>query len=243
MSLFDRVCAVHEAAPGFECVLRPAQRRPELARDFWTRHKLPAIAARPEPIYLETSNVVCKGFLEPLLELGIVPHLILLNRAPRAIALSYLARNSVPGRTDLGLRYMLSPTDPGVIALPGWRQLSDYQLCFWSALEVERRQIAYRGPVAEAGGQVAETSAQALGDFEAFVALARGLEVLDPEADLDLLARQHAQISRQYHNPNPRRGPLPEAIARQEQEVWDRIATAEPGLKDAVAAKYRTTGL
>ncbi|MEM7222065.1 MAG: hypothetical protein AAF495_03745 [Pseudomonadota bacterium] len=238
MALFARVRAVHEEAPGFECVLRPAQKRPELARAFWLDHKLPAIARHPEPIYLETSNVTCKGFLEPLLELGLTPRLILLNRAPRAVALSYLGRNTVPGRSDLGIRYMLHPGDPGVLPLPGWRRLSDYQLCFWSALDIERRQVAYRKQILDAGGTAVETSAQALGQFENLLELAHALDLVEPAQDLGLLAQQHAEISRRSHNPNPKRNVPPDGIARQEQEVWQRIAAAAPKLEASVAAKY-----
>ena len=240
--LFERVAAVHEAAPGFELVLRPAQRRPNLAREFWLRHKLPAIAARPEPIYLETSNVVCKGFLEPLLALGFVPHVILLDRSPRAVALSYLARNTVPGRTDLGLRYMVSPSDPDVLALPGWRRLSDYQLCFWAALDIERRQILYREQIAAAGGRVLQTSARALGQFPSFLRLAEALDLIGPDQDLGWLARRHAEISSQSHNPNPPRGRQPANISGLEEEVWRRVAEAAPSLRATVDGKYQGAG-
>ena len=74
-----------------------------------------------------------------MLGLGLLPSLILLRREPRLIALSNLERYAIPARTRLGLEWLLQPNDPDVLQLPAWRRMSDYQLCFWYALEMERR--------------------------------------------------------------------------------------------------------
>jgi len=129
----------HEPEPLFQSVMRQAQGDLSLARRFLVEQKLPTIAALSQPIYLETSHLFSKGFFEPLLELGLTPHIIFLTRPPRPGALSFYQLGSIPGRNHSGLRYLIGPEDPGVLALPGWQKLHDYQLCYWYCLEMERR--------------------------------------------------------------------------------------------------------
>jgi hypothetical protein len=45
---------------------------------------------------------------------------------------SYWRRSSIPGRTARGIEYLLDPS------FAGWDSLTDYQLCYWHCLEVER---------------------------------------------------------------------------------------------------------
>ncbi|OEU18432.1 hypothetical protein FRACYDRAFT_236711 [Fragilariopsis cylindrus CCMP1102] len=91
--------------------------------------------------------------------------LIILRRHPSLIAYSLLQRNAIPGRSRWGKKYLLHPNDWNVLGnnnehndndgkngnndrrrlrwisiLSSW---SDYQLCYWYALEIERRQIQY----------------------------------------------------------------------------------------------------
>ena len=70
----------------------------------------------------------------------------------------------MPGRGKLGLKYLLHPDDPGVLPLRGWHGLSDYQLCFWYALEIERRQEAYAARLVQAGGRSEDVTAEELPD-------------------------------------------------------------------------------
>jgi len=136
--------SLHEPEPEYADVLREVQGNPEKARDFLIERKLPAIAAQSSSIYIETSHLFCKGFLEPLLEMGIVPALLWIRRDHRAVASSMFRAGTIPGRTDKGLRFYLSPGDPGVLNLSGWHALHDYQLCYWYCLEIERRGREYR---------------------------------------------------------------------------------------------------
>ena len=69
--LFPDTVSVHEPQPSYVHVLRQIQRRPRLAYDFLLEYKLPFIAAAAASRYLETSHLVGKGFLEPLLDLGL----------------------------------------------------------------------------------------------------------------------------------------------------------------------------
>ena len=138
------VASLHEPAPEYADVLRGIQVDPNLALLFLMEKKLPAISSLENSVYIETSHLFCKGFLEPLLELEIVPALLWIRRDHRAVASSMFRGGTIPGRTEKGLRFYLSPGDPGVLIIPGWQNLHDYQLCFWYCLELERRALDYR---------------------------------------------------------------------------------------------------
>ncbi len=151
----DGVVSLHEPEPKFSHVMRAAQEHPEVARRFWQLAKLSVVAATRVPIYVETSHLACKGFIEPLLEMGIVPDLVLLQREMRDVALSLYELNTIPGRSPEGLKFCLSPGDAHVLALPGWEKLHDYQLCYWYCLETARRAKLYAEAVQARGGAVA----------------------------------------------------------------------------------------
>ena len=120
----------HEAQPNFANIMRAGQNEPELLRKFWLEKKLPQIRKHLEnsgkSIYLETSHLFCKGFLEPLIDLGIVPDLILLVRPHQDVAKSLFQLGCIPGRTDAGLRFCVAPNDPGVLPLKDFELLHDY---------------------------------------------------------------------------------------------------------------------
>lgn len=171
------VTAVHEPQPAFQSVMRETQEDHRFAIDFWERDKLPAIAKTPHSIYVETSHVFCKGFLEPLLNLGVTPDLILLSRPHREVALSLFRLNCIPGRTEAGLSFLLSPEDPGVLPINGWKELDDYQLCYWYCLEIERRQQEAAELLSAFGGKCVRTTL-------AEIRTAPGLKSLIAELDL-----------------------------------------------------------
>lgn len=144
LSLLPNVVAYHEPEPNFVEVMRSGQADRELLNRFLLDKKLPAIASEELPIYVETSHLASKGFLEPLLDLGVIPSLILLARPHREVATSLCRLGHIPGRTELGKRWYLDPSDPGVLSLTGWNDLEDYQLCYWYCLEMERRRFHYQ---------------------------------------------------------------------------------------------------
>lgn len=159
------VCTLHEPEPEFAEVLRRIQTDPDRARRFWIDKKLPAIAKNPAGIYIETSHLACKGFLEPLVELGVIPDLIIHRRKARDVALSMYKMGTIPGRSDKGLKFYLSPSDSGVIRVSDWKSLKDYQLCYWYCLEIERRASHYRKFFFEQGARVTETTLSGLKSF------------------------------------------------------------------------------
>lgn len=236
-ALCPETTSLHEPEPSFVPVLRLAQHDPNAARMFLLEYKLPLIARTPTRHYVETGHLFGKGFLEPLLALGIVPRIVFLRRAPQRVAASLLTRRTVPGRGKLGLKYLLHPEDPGVVPLPGWLRLSDYQLCFWYALEIERRQRAYAVQLDDVGATWVDVTADELHDSARFLAVASALQLLDAAADRAALLRRHAEVSSVVHNANPGAA---EAAARagEETAVWCAVDDFDPTLRAIVQARY-----
>jgi hypothetical protein len=236
LGILPDVTSLHEPDPAFHGCLRHIQREPKYARDFLLNIKLPAIANFSTRHYAEVSHVFCKGFLNPLLDIGVTPNLIVLRRAPRSIALSYLNRNAVPGRTALGMEYLLTPDDPEVLLLPNWRQMSDYQLLFWYAIEIERRQATYASLVTKRGGRVFDTTAEELYDAECFIQLATGLGILSSRDNNESIVEKHAHLKVQRYNQNRFFLRFKLDLDAQEEEVWDAIQKTnrelQPNLRD-----------
>ncbi len=157
--------AVHEPAPEFADVLRTVQHQPDVARTFLIEKKFPAILEIPAKVYVETSHLTCKGFLEPMLALGVTPDLIIHRRSARDVAMSMFKMGTIPGRSDKGLRFYLSPDDPGVLEIEGWQTLDDYQLCYWYCIEIERRAQYYKQLFLGKGARVTETTLVGLKTF------------------------------------------------------------------------------
>lgn len=146
--------ARHEPHPDFASVMRQAINNPELAKEFWLNQKLPSIEQVDCRVYVEASHLFCKGFVEPLLSIGIIPDAIVLSRDKRATATSLYQLGTVPERTEKGLKYCLSPSDTGVVAPVRWQEMHDYQLCYWYCLEIARRQALYAKMICSAGGRI-----------------------------------------------------------------------------------------
>jgi hypothetical protein len=228
--------AEHEPEPNFVHVMRRIQHNPDIAFTFLREHKLPAIAKVAEPIYAETSHLTCKGFIEPMILLGLRPGLIFLRRSPREVAWSLLERGCIPARDPLGFSYLLEPRDPFVLPLIGWETLSDYQLCFWYALEIERRCLRYSALASSLEMPTAEVTNKELNDWAAFSRLLSNLNL----PATDEVREAHTRISAQHHNPNISRKKMPfvDDVAAAEEQVWSRIAHFEPLLRQNIQDRY-----
>jgi hypothetical protein len=146
------VSAQHEAPPRMNYVLRAICDHPPAAKWWLATEMFPTIAqSLSSDIYLETSHLFCKGFIEPTLELGLRPSFIILTRPAEDVAESLHAIGCIPERSGIGRMVLLGPSDTGVQVLPNWQALSDYQLCYWYALEIERRQNFYERWLPEQG--------------------------------------------------------------------------------------------
>lgn len=176
-SYMRNVTALHEPAPEYVDVLREAQASRHVAEKFIIERKLPAILGVKNPIYVETSHLICKGFLEIFLDLGLVPDLVIHRRPMRQISLSLLKMGTIPGRTEKALRFYLHPSDPGVLPLPHWEELSDYQLCYWYCLEIERRAQKYAALFRSRGARVVETTLTGLKTSQGLDEILNGLDL------------------------------------------------------------------
>jgi hypothetical protein len=236
--LLPDITSLHEPQPSFVYFLRQAQRSPAIARRFLLDFKLPFIAGHAATRYAETGHLLCKGCFEPLLDLGIVPRIVLLRRHPRLIATSLLTRRTVPGRGKLGFKYLVHPSDPGVLPLAQWTGRTDYQLCFWYALEIERRQRAYAARLERAGGTSVDVTPDELRDGDRFLAVLDALQLIDRHTDREALLQRHREVSGVIYNPNPR---APVVVAQrdaEEEAVWEAIAPHAPWLRADVAKRY-----
>lgn len=234
LSTVPGVCSLHEPQPDFASYMRKCQTSPETAFAFWLHLKLPFIASRPEPVYAEASHLFCKGFLESALLLGLRPKLVMLSRSPSEVAWSLLERTTVPARTEAGLKYLISPQDPNVMPLIGWESMTDYQLCFWYALEIERRQIRYSEYAKALGLTAVEVLQRNLGNPLQYKNM---LDALELPAD-DAVMASHRTMSAQQHNRNPRSLAKPDDLLAQESDVWRAVMCFEPFLADRIAEKY-----
>lgn len=236
LNLAPDVRCVHEPAPCFTWL---KDRSSDAARNFWLQAKLPAIAQIDESCYVETSHAVGKGYVEPLLALGVQPTLLAIGRDPRRVATSYLEKYTVPGRTWLGRQWHLNPTDlANLLPLREPQNLSDYQLCFWYVLEMEQRQMDYLTNADTRDLQVIDVRATELHDFATYAELLRRLGVAGSIAEL---TSAHEVTCATVFNKTARR--TLEFFGNQddeEAEVWSLVAPHSPGLQGWVEARYQT---
>lgn len=220
------VTALHEPAPEYAEVLREVQSRRETAEKFVVEKKLPAIAGFKKPIYVETSHLICKGFLEVFLDHGLVPDLVIHRRPMRQISLSLLKMGTIPGRTEKAMRFYLQPSDSGVLSLYGWERLSDYQLCFWYCLEIERRAQEYTAHFRSKGARVAETTLTGL-------KTSQGLD--DLLNDLDLRLKFPAFFYRLRFLRNSKFKVNESLITKKEVKVPENLDEQEAQVKELVS--------
>lgn len=233
MATVDGVTSLHEASPDFAHVMRFAQSDRRFAYHFLAAQKFPAIVNCGSPVYFESSHLFCKGFLEPMLAFGVIPNLIVLRRTPRKVALSLLQLATVPARTWPGMQYLVCPDDMGVLPLPGWQRLSDYQLCYWYCLEIERRARLYTPLIRSLGGTVVETSLDNLSSRKNFFAM---LERLKISFDPQVVTPRYIGVKGSTYNAKTDRKVdvnfTDEQLALQEAEVEKRVRDFDPALVD-----------
>lgn len=236
VSVLPGVSAKHEPNPNFVDVFRRVQLgvEPELARRWWVEEKLRRIAAKSAPIYFEASHVFCKGFVEPLVDLGFVPRLILLSRENRSVARSMFRLGTIPTRTLRADRWYLRPDDPGVLPIDGWQQMHDYQLCYWYTLEIARRQDVYEKLIAEHGGETLRIDLPEIATPEGFDRLARFMTDGAPplRSRIRFARRARKRANKKMRVKESRLMRLPDDLDAMEQAVHDAIARAA-GSNDA----------
>lgn len=229
------VSAHHEPSPNYALVLRLVQSQPQAAFNYLIQHKLPAIQQCPTPVYAETSHMTCKGFLEPMILMGLRPALVILRRPPREVAWSFMMRQCVPARSTYGIRDLLDPRDLNVIPFPNWEITSNYQLCFWYALEMERRQLFYTDMAQKIGLPVVDITNTELNDWDKFSNLLRTFDL----PITDDVQKHHAQISATHHNQNSEYLQIDPNVEEEERHVWSAVSYFQPILWDLINLRYK----
>lgn len=232
----DGVIGAHEPEPNLGRYVRTAQVQPEVICAFLSRDKLPAIRRTGAGVYAETSNMFAKGFLEPALALGWRPGLLFLDRHPRQIALSHLKAVCLPGTSPTGTTALLMPSDPNVLPFPGWERVHPYQLCFWYALEMERRHHRYEEIARALGLPWFRTTARDLHDRDRFAALCAAFDLPAPDA----AAHERVCATRFNVQDFLDDQDLPANLDELEAQVWRAAAFHDPLLRPRLAAKWRT---
>jgi hypothetical protein len=165
LSGLPNIRAEHEPEPYFHALLPQVRRDPAIARRFLQEVKLPFIEKLPEKTYFETSHYFGKGFLEPMLELGRVPDLILFSRNARKVASSFFligtARKRLFGQ-EKARTHMLLPDEPNFLPARNWEEWHEYQLYYWYALETLARAEHYKKLIIACGGKVFQTTLERL---------------------------------------------------------------------------------
>jgi hypothetical protein len=158
LNYHPEVLSLHEPKPDFAEVMRPGQNNPLLLQKFMLEEKLPWIERQPQKFYVETSHLFGKGFFEALDEISEHYGLIIMTRPPRETAKSLLRIGCVPSRSESGIKYLLSPTDQVHLKISRWEHFSDYQLCYWYAMEMLARSRHYSDLATQKGNPVFKTS-------------------------------------------------------------------------------------
>ena len=234
LKIIPGVSAHHEPSPDFTQAMRRIQTDPFIAYPFWLQMKLPEILSVPENVYVETSHLFCKGFLEPLLRMGVRPALVFLRRPPRDVAWSFLLRSTIPGRTTTGTQHLLDPRDLNVMPLINWQSASNYQLCYWYALEMERRYLHYDAMAKAFDLTTFDVTCDELHDYPRFQALLQALSLPEPGG----MRETHRTLSSVKHNPNKAYHPIPDEQINEESAVWESVEHFAPHLKAAIRNRY-----
>lgn len=126
-------------------------------KEFWD-NRLKFIDSRAQNFYVETSHLLCKGYLDEVIERGLEPGLIVLRRPHREVAKSLCLLNSIPGKNDkAGQYFLMEPQRSTFLPSPGnigFKKYNDYQKCYWYCLEIEKRQEHYANLVENDYGDV-----------------------------------------------------------------------------------------
>jgi hypothetical protein len=228
------ISAEHEPAPRANFELRSTLRDPRHGLKWLAEQKLPAIARSAATMYVETSHLYCKGFVELFFLLGLKPRFILLRRDARAVARSLFQMNVIPERTHDGCLVLVGPNDVNVLPLPGSLNFTDYQLCYWYAKEIERRQALYRGLFETSGIQFVDLSIGELVQWPMFLRLVDFLGTPARDSARDTFERIVAE------NQNPRDLAMPGCVDR---VLPDSAATEEREVDWACAPYFLSSAL
>lgn len=183
IGLLPGVASLHEPVPNFSEEMRSAQEDHEVARVFLREKKLPEIARITHDYYAEVTSMWCKGLLQAWIEEpGLpVPDIVILDRNLRQIALSLFRLDLTPERTRNGKEWYMGPAaSSAILKVESFASWTDYQLCYWYALEIDARKVLLGNIVAARGGRVHRTSIEKISTPRGVLALVKGLDLPRP---------------------------------------------------------------
>ncbi|MGF1531050.1 MAG: hypothetical protein ACFCU4_06790 [Puniceicoccaceae bacterium] len=222
-TFLPKVLSLHEPEPAYHHILRHALEKPSEFRRFLVEEKLPAIAAVDASIYVETSHLFCKGFIEPFVELGLKADLVIHRRDRRRVVSSLYRMGAIPGRTERGKQFYLDPEDPVRVPLPGWKELDDYQICLWYVLEIEARAEAYERLFREMGQQVVHSNLEEVRTLRGFRILYRSLNLKGPNPKKWLSYFRYGWERKNEIASAKKEKPLPENWEILEKQLLERV--------------------
>lgn len=237
LNLVPSVLCEHEPYPCFTWL---ENRSPSNVRAFWLEMKLPMISRVEQSVYVETSHVFGKGYLEPLLDIGVAPGLLAIGRDPRLVAKSFLQKYTIPNRTWLGRQWLLDPMSADVLVkLDAGRRWSDYQLCYWYVLEMEARQKYWVDRAGAEGLSVIRLDVSQLHNYPFFLDFLQQIGTDLTAVDQSALGEQHLAESQKIFNKTTRQNlQLFTDIGEQEKEIWSAIDGEVSELHEWIDQRY-----
>lgn len=215
----------HEPNPNYRFILARVQNDPKAAARFFWYLQAPALIERHRSRVFESSHLFCKGLFEPCIAAGFRPSILNIRRDARAVALSLLRKNAVPGRTGAGRRYLISPNDETYLAVKDAASLSDYQLCYWYCLEIELRQNLY-GEVAKSEGlRIASIQTSELNELHRLVEICVELGLATTDVAHEALLNAGVGTA---HNASPAKKNIYDNfdLDAEEKDLRDKISNA-----------------
>lgn len=177
------VGALHEPEPNFLQEMQASQADFSIAQRFLEEKKLPQLASSNDGIFADISHMWGKGLLQAWLlrdDLPI-PNVVVLDRNLRSVALSILRLETTPERTRGGREWYIGPSAPSaILKAKDWQKWTDYQLCYWYALEVEVRKATLGSWVKSRGGRVCRINIGELSKWKGIERLIGELELPKP---------------------------------------------------------------
>ena len=167
------LCAEHEPAPRFNYVLRAVLEYPEAAawwlaaESFRLSPKLPDRQALISNCHISHARALSSrcsnsGF-------GRISSIIC--RPAREVATSLFRIGAVPERTGAGRLVLIGPQFSRFLPIMDWRHLTDYQLCYWYAREIEHRQAHYRSFFSDRGINWRDCTVDDMTNWNSFMSL------------------------------------------------------------------------
>jgi glycosyltransferase involved in cell wall biosynthesis len=194
--------ALHEPEPKYQWQTLPLQQNAAHASEFIRKQKLPWIRQLPDATYFEASHYMHKGFLEAWLDSGLVPDAIIMQRDLRDTALSWYALNvDFFANPQFVKQHMLHPEEARelFLPLPDWKSYNNYQLCYWYALEQQKRSEHYAKILTKKGAKTFTTSLEALTSGKDIEALLAWLEVKIDKRGVEFI---HARSQQRINDKN-----------------------------------------